>query len=171
MAIGHTSRKAMLASGGLPGSSGKVSGEGLACGLYRKCRGLMFCGAPPAMPPPCVSHRHNARQGRIYGLRSHFAWTLRVGDRGSVAGSPCGILKPYILPCRGFWRKCSRTAGGGYQFSLIVPFCFVPIRRTKSEKTVTAAAIPITIPTIHVVSGLPVSRVISGPIVSLAVKK
>ena len=67
---------------------------------------------PPSNAPPRVSHQYNARQGRIYGLRSHFAWILRVGDRGSGAGSPCGILKPYILPCRGFWRECSFTAGG-----------------------------------------------------------
>ena len=37
------------------------------------------------MPPPRVSQRYNARQGRIYGLRIHLPKFLGEGDRGSVA--------------------------------------------------------------------------------------
>ena len=68
---------------------------------------------PPAMPLAAREPAVQCPAGEDIRFKKPFAWCFRVGDRGSVAGSPCGILKPYVLPCRGFWRKCSSHARRG----------------------------------------------------------
>ena|GEM_PF-6190755 len=68
---------------------------------------------PPAMPPPCMSHQHNARQGRIYGLRSHLPKLFSVGDRGSVAGSLGGFLNRISSPAGAFGGNVGSRATGG----------------------------------------------------------